>query len=98
MLSEKAETYFNDVAYSLDYGDGKVATHSQVINHCLGELALFEKASGDQVTGWIKEFYPEVFEEARIETHLVRIKEIQAKYKAQDELNSNHSKIISHER
>lgn len=53
-LSEKAEKYFNDVAYSLDYGNGKVATNSQVISHCLEELALFEEHAGESVTGHLK--------------------------------------------
>lgn len=61
-LSPEAEKYFNDVAYSLDYGDGKGATNSQVINHCLEELALFEKHAGQSVTGYLKEGWPHLFE------------------------------------
>ena len=60
-LSEKAGKYFNEVAYSLDYGDGKVVTKSQVINHCLEELAMFEEFAGESVTGWLKENYPHLF-------------------------------------
>jgi len=54
-LSPEAQAYFNEVAYSLDYGDGKVATHSQVINHCLLELAAFEKRHGTSVTDHLRE-------------------------------------------
>ena len=54
-LSDEAEKYFNEVQYSLDFGDGKVATQSQVISHCLEELALFEGASGLDVTGYLRE-------------------------------------------
>lgn len=61
-LSDEAEKYFNEVAYSLDKGDGKVATQSEVINHCLTELALFEENAGQDVTGWLKEYYPFIFE------------------------------------
>ena len=54
-LSDKAEKYFNDVAYSLDNGDGKVATQSEVISHCLEELQMFEEASGQDVTGYLRD-------------------------------------------
>ena len=54
-LTDEAEAYFNEVAYSLDNGDGKVATQSQVINHCLMELSLFEKLSGTDVTGYMRD-------------------------------------------
>lgn len=65
-LSDKAEKYFNEVQYSLDYGDGKIATQSQVINHCLKELALFEEFSGTDVTGYIREQYPHLVEEFKL--------------------------------
>jgi len=66
ILSDKSEEYFNKVAYELDYGDGKVATSRQVINHCLEELALFEELSGQSVTGWLEENYPYIFEEKEL--------------------------------
>ena len=52
-LSEDAYEYFCEVAYSLDKGDGKVATQSQIINHCLLELKVFEALAGESVTGWL---------------------------------------------
>lgn len=55
ILSDKAEKYFNEVAYSLDYGDGKVATQSQVINHCMEELADFEEQIDQDVTGFLRD-------------------------------------------
>lgn len=71
-LSDKAEKYFNEVAYSLDYGDGKVATQSQVISHCLEELALFEENAGQDVTGYLEEYYPHIFEENQQDRFQVR--------------------------
>lgn len=56
-LSEKAEAYFNEVAYSLDFGDGKRLTNSQIINHCLEELADFEVTEGQPVTGYLEDTY-----------------------------------------
>jgi hypothetical protein len=61
-LSDAAEQYFNEVAASLDYGDGKVVNQSQVVNHCLEELALFEKTVDTSVTDWLKTNHPEIFE------------------------------------
>lgn len=61
-LSKKAEEYFNQIDYSLDYGDGKIVTQSQVINHCLEELALFEEHAGQSLTGYLKEGWPHIFE------------------------------------
>lgn len=58
-LSEHAYEYFCEVAYSLDKGDGKVATQSEIINHCLLELAVFEKMAGNSVTGYLSEGWPE---------------------------------------
>lgn len=55
ILSDKAEKYFNEVAYSLDYGDGKVATQSQVINHCMEELADFEEQIDQDVMGFLRD-------------------------------------------
>lgn len=68
-LSDKAEEYFNDVIYSLDNGDGKVATHSQVINHCLEELALFEENAGQDLTGYLREYWPQIFEDKKTYLH-----------------------------
>ena len=53
-LSDEAEKYFNEVQYSLDNGE-KVATQSEVINHCLIELAKFEEYAGQDVTGYIRD-------------------------------------------
>ncbi len=50
------------MAYSLDKGDGKVATQSQIINHCLLELAVFEKLAGQSVTGYLAERWPEDYQ------------------------------------
>lgn len=60
-LDAVAEQYFADVKYSLDYGDGKSVTNSQVINHCLGELAAFEKITDDQLTNWLSTEYPKLY-------------------------------------
>lgn len=49
ILSDKAEKYFNEVAYSLDFGDGKVATNSQVVNYVIETLAMVETVVGDPV-------------------------------------------------
>ncbi len=62
-LSDDAYEYFCEVAYSLDKGDGKVATQSQIINHCLLELAIFEKLAGQSVTGYLSEGWPEAYQE-----------------------------------
>lgn len=57
-LSEKSEKYFNEVAYSLDSGDGKVATNSDVINWALGALSDFEDNAGEDLLSWLKTNYP----------------------------------------
>lgn len=53
-LTDSAQTYYNEVAYSLDYGNGEVATMEQVLSHCLEELAEFENKFGESVTGWMQ--------------------------------------------
>lgn len=60
-ISDEAYEHFCEVAYSLDNGDGKVVTHSQIINHCLLELFLFEKMAGQSVTGYLSEGWPEAY-------------------------------------
>lgn len=62
-LSEDAYEYFCEVAYSLDYANGKVPTQSQIINHCLLELAVFEKMAGNSVTGYLSEGWPEEYQQ-----------------------------------
>lgn len=69
ILSKEAEEYFNEVAYSLDYGDGKVASNSQIINHCLEELALFEKYTNESVTGYLANKWPDIFENRKNKKH-----------------------------
>lgn len=54
-LTDEAEEYFNEVQHSLDDGNGKVATQSQVINHCLMELSVFEVMTETDVTGYIRD-------------------------------------------
>lgn len=54
-LNDEAEAYFNEVAYSLDGGTAKVASQSEVINHCLCELAAFEKTMEQDVTGFLSD-------------------------------------------
>lgn len=49
-LSEKAEKYFNEVAYSLDKGDGKIATNSEVVNYILESMSAIEDIVGDPLT------------------------------------------------
>lgn len=48
-LSEKAEKYYNEVAYGLDFGNGKTATQSQVINYMLETLSNIEAKFGDPI-------------------------------------------------
>jgi hypothetical protein len=66
-LSDRAEKYFAEVQYSLDIpqadGSIKTANQSQVITHCLEELALFEKITQDQVTNYLLTNYPEAYKE-----------------------------------
>lgn len=57
-LSEKSEKYFKEVAYSLDSGDGKVATNSDVINWALEILSDFEDNAGEDLLSWLKTNYP----------------------------------------
>lgn len=53
--------YFNNLAYELDFANGKLPNDSEIINHCLQELRLFEELGGQSVTDYIKENYPDVF-------------------------------------
>jgi hypothetical protein len=52
-LSEEPEDYFSKVAYELDTKDGRLATHSEIINHCLKELSIFEGEFGMSVSDFI---------------------------------------------
>lgn len=51
-LNPVQEAYFNEVAYSLDFPH-KRASHSDIINHMLGELAAFEKIREDQLSNFL---------------------------------------------
>lgn len=53
--------YFNNLAYELDFANGKLPNDSEIVNHCLQELRLFEEFAGQSVTDYIKENYPEAF-------------------------------------
>jgi hypothetical protein len=61
-LNDRAAQYFAEVQYSLDKGDGKTTTKSDVINHCLEELSLFENFTDDQLTNWLMENYSAKYE------------------------------------
>jgi hypothetical protein len=65
-LSDKAEKYFNEVAYSLDDGSGKVATYSDVLNHCLEELAVWEVLSdgNEDLTSFMSSMWPDDYQKA----------------------------------
>lgn len=54
-LEGKAEKYFHEVAYSLDTPDGELATHSEIINHCLTELAMFEDKMGESISDYFSD-------------------------------------------
>lgn len=60
-LTGEAEQYFAEVQYSLEGKKGS-ATQSEVIQHCLTELSLFEKFAGDQLTNWLSENYPKQYD------------------------------------
>lgn len=62
-LNEAQDKYFAEVKYSLEMPD-KETSNSDVINHCLFELKLFEKFTGDQMTNWLAENYPDEYEKA----------------------------------
>jgi hypothetical protein len=66
-LDGEAEQYFYEVAYSLDTDDGKLATHSDIINHCLAELGLFERIAGQSLTDYLEEGWPGLIEKSKIE-------------------------------
>lgn len=53
-LTDKAKAYYNEVAYGLDFGDGKCATQTQVINYMLETLSDIEGKFGDPVN-YLKE-------------------------------------------
>jgi hypothetical protein len=61
-LEGKGYEQYVNVAYSLDLGKGK-CTNSEIINHCLTELALFEEFTDDQLTNWLESNYPEKYAE-----------------------------------
>jgi hypothetical protein len=63
ILDKNAAKYFADVHYSLDKGDDSETTESDVINHCLQELMLFEQFTDDQLTNWLFTNYPEKYSE-----------------------------------
>lgn len=63
-LSEKAEKYYNEVAYSLE-GKKGVATQAEVVNHCLEELSLFEELAGQSVTDYLQEGWPHLFDQTK---------------------------------
>jgi hypothetical protein len=49
-LSEKAEKYFNEVIYSIDFGTGKEPTISDAVNYIIEILSDIEDCVGDPVT------------------------------------------------
>lgn len=49
-LSEKAEKYFNEVMYSLDFGTGKEPTILDVVNYIIETLGDIEESVGDPLT------------------------------------------------
>ena len=53
-LTDKAKAYYNEVAYGLDFGDGKCATQTQVINYMIETLSDIEEKFGDPVS-YLKE-------------------------------------------
>lgn len=60
-LSEKAEKYFDELMYGLEFPQGEElvqATESQAISHALEELAAFEEYTDDQVTNWLADRLP----------------------------------------
>jgi len=59
-LSEIAAKQFAEVQYSLDFGDG-VPTQSQVINHMLEEVYLFEQLAGEDITSYLSTGWPEEY-------------------------------------
>lgn len=58
-LTDKAEKYFNEVAYSLDF-EGRTATQSEVISHCLQELSDFEQTFGGDLTTFLQEYHAKI--------------------------------------
>lgn len=55
-LNPVQDQYFAEVAYSLDLPHKK-ASISDIYNHMLGELAAFEKITGDQLSNWLNTNY-----------------------------------------
>lgn len=60
ILSKKAETYLNEVMYSLTGKDDKPATVSQCISESLETLSDFEKFTDDQLVNWLQTNFPDV--------------------------------------
>lgn len=48
-LTKKAEKYWHEVAAGLDFGDGKLATQTQIINYMVETLSDIEDACGDPI-------------------------------------------------
>lgn len=67
-LSDAAERYFNEVAGTLDFGNG-VPTQSQVISHCLEELKIFEQLNDDSLTSFMVGHFGEDYHKAIGETN-----------------------------
>lgn len=49
-LTDKAEKYLNELLYSIDKGDGKVATLSEAVNYVFETLSCIEEIVGDPLT------------------------------------------------
>lgn len=62
-LNDFAAKYFAEVHYSLESPKGGSPTKSDVINHCLQELSLFEKFTDDQLSNWLQTNYPDKYAE-----------------------------------
>jgi hypothetical protein len=60
-LNPEQEKFFNELKYSLMDID---ANNSDVINHALMELLLFEEFTGDQVTNYLNENYQPLYQDA----------------------------------
>lgn len=61
-LSATAERQFIEIDYSLDLPD-KRTTHSDIVNHCMEECRAFEEITGDQITSWLHDNYPDAYKE-----------------------------------
>jgi hypothetical protein len=62
-LNPEQEKYFKDVKYSLE-GESVPSTNSDVINHCLLELLLFEKLNGDCLTTYLTDGWNDEYQKA----------------------------------